>query len=444
MKKTLCTLMLLAAGYSQSQNATISLYKDNYGLVRQPITLQLEPGENLVTYPYLPDKLEPGSTFLSVSAGEVLYQKHNRNTFDTFSYLKDRLGKSVAVKTTEGKSVKGKLVDVDKTWLSVKSRNSVHVVNLSEVIEIISGSGETDPSVRTSMEWTVRTQSGGSLSGEIIYIAGGFDWNANYRLVIAPDEGSATLISQAAVFNNTDQDYVDASIELVEGDLKRKRNGVHRAPRSMSMSANAQNEATFELESSGDFVLYSLPSSVILPRRESVTLSLYPDREVKLERTYLFENDERSNSDEPLAIEFSFFNGGGNLDIPLPAGIFQIYQRTQSGGVVFAGEDILPQTSVGEGATVVAGRAFNVLGKRTVMNYDRKKKSEEATILLQVTNKRDDEVTVRLTEHIFGDWVIREPSHDYRKVDAETIQFDLTVEASSSETVTYTFRKEWQ
>ena len=145
-----------------------------------------------------------------------------------------------------------------------------------------------------------------------------------------------------------------------------------------------------------------------------------------------------------MAIEISFANGGKSLDVPLPAGVFQVYQRTESGRVIFAGEDFLPQTSVGENITVVAGRAFNVLGKRTVMNYDRKKKSEEATILLEIKNNRKDKVNARITEHIFGDWVIREPSHDYRKVDAETIQFDLTLGASSTETVTYTYRKEWQ
>ena len=69
---------------------------------------------------------------------------------------------------------------------------------------------------------------------------------------------------------------------------------------------------------------------------------------------------------------------------------------------------------------------------------------KKTTILLEIKNNRQDKVNARITEHIFGDWVIRDPSHDYRKVDAETIQFDLTLGASSTETVTYTYRKEWQ
>ena len=194
----------------------------------------------------------------------------------------------------------------------------------------------------------------------------------------------------------------------------------------MAAEAKSLSSSELLLEDSGDFVLYSLPEALTLPKNESVTVSLYSNKKVTLGRTYVFENNERKKSEEPLAVEISFTNSGKNLDVPLPAGAFQIYQRTRK-GVVFAGEDLLHQTPVGDGVTIVAGRAFNVLGKRTVMNYDRKKKSEEATILLELKNRRKDKVNVRITEHIFGDWVIRDPSHDYRKVDAETIQFDLSL-----------------
>ena len=443
MKKTAIILLLASFGHAQSRDASITLYKDGYGLVRQPITVKLQPGSNQVTYPNLPDKIEPASTFLSMSEGDVIYQKFNRDIFDTFVFLKKQLGNTVTAKTTEGKSVRGQLVGVDNNWLSIKSRSAVHVLNMSEVIEISSDNKKKSPSVRASMEWTVQSKSNGSVGGEIVYISGGFDWNANYRLIIDSNEKNAILVSQAIIFNNTDQDFVESSIELVEGDLKRRRKPTRKTPRMASQSDNAA-EAVFQLESSGDFVLYSLPASLTIPRNESVTVSLYADMEVQLTRVYLFENDETAKSEEPLAIEISFANGGKNIDVPLPAGTFQIYQRTESGGIFFAGEDLLPQTSVGESVTVVAGRAFNVIGKRTVMNYDRKKKSEEATILLEIKNNRKDKVNARITEHIFGDWVIRDPSRDYRKVDAETIQFDLMLGAYSSETVTYTYRKEWQ
>ena len=84
------------------------------------------------------------------------------------------------------------------------------------------------------------------------------------------------------------------------------------------------------------------------------------------------------------------------------------------------------------------------MGKRTILNYDRQKKSEEGSISIEVTNTLSNEIKVRLIEHIYGDWVVREASENYRKKDASTIHFPLAIPSNGSQTVTYTYRKEWK
>ena len=444
MNRFLILLFLVSGILSQSKKAIITLYNDGYGLIRQPVNFQVQIGSNNFSYPNLPARIEPGSVFLSISEGTIINQKYNNNVYDTFSFLNSSLGTNVTLKMKGSKSVKGRLIDVDNRWLSVKSKNQVHILNMSEVIEVASNNKINNLSIAPSMEWEIKSAASGKINGEIVYISGGFVWNANYRLIISPDEKQGKLITQAEVSNNTTQDFIGASLQLVEGDLRRRpNNGGSQQPR-IALQTKRKNENSFNLESSGDFVLYTLLEPLALPKNESITVSLYSDAEVKLDRTYVFENEEKVKSEQPLSIEISFTNREQNLDVPLPAGILQIYQRTDNKGIIFAGEDFLPQTATGEDVTVVAGRAFNVIGKRTVMNYDRKKKSEEATILLELNNKRKDDINIRLIEHIFGDWVIKDPSHDYRKMDSETIQFDIMMKGSSSETVTYTYRKEWQ
>ena len=266
---------------------------------------------------------------------------------------------------------------------------------MSEVIEVTSNNKISNLSIAPSMEWEIKSAASGIINGEIVYISSGFVWNANYRLIISPDEKQGILIAQAEVSNNTTEDFIGASLQLVEGDLRRRRNNGGLQPR-IALQTERKNENSFNLESSGDFVLYTLSEPLALPKNESITVSLYSDAEVKLDRTYVFENEEKVKSEQPLSIEISFTNREQNLDVPLPAGILQIYQRTDNKGIIFAGEDFLPQTATGEDVTVVAGRAFNVIGKRTVMNFDRKKKSEEATILLELNNKRKDDINIRL------------------------------------------------
>ena len=74
----------------------------------------------------------------------------------------------------------------------------------------------------------------------------------------------------------------------------------------------------------------------------------------------------------------------------------------------------------------------------------RQRKSEEASISLVISNTLNKSVDVRLIEHIYGDWVVRNASANYRKIDASTIYFNLSIPSESSRTVTYTYRKEWK
>ena len=107
------------------------------------------------------------------------------------------------------------------------------------------------------------------------------------------------------------------------------------------------------------------------------------------------------------------------------------------------GEDKLKQIPKGATAKLIAGRAFDVVGKRKVLNYDRQRKSEEASIEIKITNTKDQDVNVKLIEKISGEWVIRDESAMYMKEDASTIYFPITVPANDEILVTYTYRKEW-
>ena len=131
-----------------------------------------------------------------------------------------------------------------------------------------------------------------------------------------------------------------------------------------------------------------------------------------------------------------------NLGIPLPEGNIQIYQYLNEQDIEFIGEDHLSQVTKGEEATIISGRAFDVIGKRSIINFDRQQKSEEASIMIEINNTLSNQINVRLVEEIRGDWVIRKASSNYQKKDATTIQFSISVPANRSKTVTYTYRKE--
>lgn len=451
-------LLLLSSVSGQSRGATVTLYKDGFGLVNQPVSFNLISGRNMVRYPLIPDRTEPNSPFLTLDGADIILQKYSHDTFNSFAFLRDQLGESVTVSSTDGQHVKGKLIGIDGKWITIESKRSVRILNIEEVVDITASKGDSDHSVRAELAWEINSPRKGTVPGELVYITGGFDWDANYRLIVSPDEKSGTIVAQALLKNETNLSFSSSRLELVEGELKRAQSGSRMKDRrlgarreSAAATDVSQSEAlVFDQEILGDYVFYSLSQPVSVPAGESIAAPLYPDQKITFSRLYRFENNERSNREGPLSVELSFMNDkSSGLGIPLPAGLFQIYQQrllpSGSTAVKFAGEDYLGQVAVGENAAVTAGRAFDVLGKRTVMNYDRKKKSEEGLIQLEIENKRDDTVKVEVVEHIFGDWVIREPSRDdYKKVDAQTIQFEFDLKPHASETISYTYRKEWQ
>ena len=142
---------------------------------------------------------------------------------------------------------------------------------------------------------------------------------------------------------------------------------------------------------------------------------------------YVFENFERRQKEEPLEVRVKMENTETNgLGISLPGGKVEMYSFTQSGGLEYIGADNMGQVPKGQSTTLTSGRAFDVIGKRRILNYDRQRKSEEAVIEIQVTNARSEAVNIQLVEHINGDWIIKHESINYQKKDASTIQFPIT------------------
>ena len=133
-----------------------------------------------------------------------------------------------------------------------------------------------------------------------------------------------------------------------------------------------------------------------------------------------------------------------NLELPLPSGILYLYEKNVTGGLSFLGRNGLSQLYKGGTAILDGGKAFDVIGKRRILNFDRQTNSEESTISIQIINTSDKSIKVKAIENIIGDWVIKESSSMYIKEDASTIYFPLEIEAGASELITYTYKKEWK
>ena len=128
----------------------------------------------------------------------------------------------------------------------------------------------------------------------------------------------------------------------------------------------------------------------------------------------------------------------------MPSGVIYLYEKDIDGALSFIGKNNLSALYKGGSAVLDAGKAFDIIGKRRILNFDRQNNSEESTVSIQIVNTSNTSIKVKAVEKIFGDWVIKESSSMYIKEDASTIYFPLEIQPDSSELITYTYRKEWK
>ncbi len=450
MRKFIWICLLMTYGLTQSNNATITLYKDNFALVSQPVEWSLVAGDNQLSYNLLPKGLFTDSPFLTMPNATVVSQTLNADLFRSQEYYQNKLGNPIELKTIEGKTFEGVLLDYTSLGVTVLQKKEIIFVPFDKIEYFIMDEFMESFQFKPSLEWSVKSKNAGVHGGNLIYLSSGFDWNAVYRFIMDRETETGQFISEALISNNSGIDFLQADLRLVEGELHRTGHysGLTKmaGDNKMTLRAAAAEESSgMTRETLGDYHEYFLSDKQMFFSDHQTTIRLYTPREVQFKKEYVFENGERVQRDEPLVTEITIANTKENaLNIPLPAGKVELYHSVKNGFVKFVGEDYLDQIPTGGTATLTAGRAFDVRGKRKVLHYDRQRKSEEATIELQVRNTKESEVSVKAIEHISGDWVIREASDMYIKKDASTIHFPFTVKAGETKTITYTYRKEWK
>jgi len=440
-------LLFILAGllFGQSNFTTLTIYKDGTGLVKQPVIWNVTKGKDYLIYDDLPKAIQAETPFLDIHGVQVLSQQYFNKVFSGNDYFDSLIGETISVKPKDERSVDGILLEYTSRDITLKHKNSIYIYNRNEV-EYIEGTQRLrNPILKPYLSWDVNASQSGDVEGKVLYKTSNMNWTTLYRFLLL-DQEHGELIADAVISNNTNLDYEDAQLQVVEGKLnisKAKGGGsVFRGNRMIQVEAYTQAATENKL---GDYHMYSLNGTYDLQSKEKLSVRLYGPLKVQFHKTYIFENMERRQKEEPLAVELSLENTDEyGLNIPLPEGKVEMYLNTNSHSMEYIGSDDMSQTPKGQSIQLSSGRAFDVIGKRKVINYDRQRKSEEAVIEIQVMNGRTDSVTVKLIEHINGDWIVKQESHNYTKEDASTIQFPLTLGPGETKIVSYTYRKEWQ
>ena len=446
MKKLLIALFSINILFSQQldvveNNRTLTIYKDNFAIIKEPILWNLNDGKNITSFNNLSPNIVLDSPFLDIEGVEVKSQTLNRNFYSTDAYLKKNIGSLVEVKPTNDSAVQGALLDINSSSVSINTNKGLLIFQRSRVEYISLKSAQVQNKFTPQISWEIFSEGLDGVTAELTYLSSGFSWKPIYKLQLSSTDSSAALSISAEVVNNSNMNLLGVDIKVVEGLVPISSS---KKTKNMGMVAS-RGSMSEQIDTLGDFYIFNLGSNLNLKALETIQFPLLDELSINYDKKYIFENSEQDQKDEPLSIEISFENSKeNNLELPLPSGVIYLYEKDDDGALSFIGKNSLSALYKGGSAILDGGKAFDIIGKRRILNFDRQNNSEESTISIQIVNTSNTSIKVKAVEKIFGDWVIKESSSMYIKEDASTIYFPLEIEPDSSELITYTYRKEWK
>ena len=203
-------LTLLSASAFAAPDTALTIYNQNFAVVRQTVPLNLKVGINHVTVSDLTYHLEPDPVVLRDPSGKRLLQVREQN-YRADPISQDLLlslyeGKTIDFQVTHGEQttlVPGKIVrsgyvphrDAYSTFGPSYQMSQQAYGNEQPIIQVAGKLQFTLPGIplfpslsddsilQPTLDWQVVTDKAGPVAAELAYVTGGMTWKAAYNVV---------------------------------------------------------------------------------------------------------------------------------------------------------------------------------------------------------------------------------------------------------------------
>jgi hypothetical protein len=184
MRKILIIAIFLTQVLAQSVNASLTIYKDGIGLVKQPVSWNISGGNNIIQYDRLTDGMFTDSPFLNIEDAVVRSQRLNRNVFSSGNYFQNKLGEEIELKLSDEKTISGTLLEYGHSQITIKNKSNIRSYYKDNLDFISVKHDEKELNLRPVLSWDIYSQKPGTVKGNLVYLSSGFDWNTNYRFIM--------------------------------------------------------------------------------------------------------------------------------------------------------------------------------------------------------------------------------------------------------------------
>lgn len=496
-----------SASGPSSPPAALTIYNEDFAVVRTAIDLKLHPGLNEVSTNDVTSQLEPDSVVLrdpapgsaakpsfhiseqnydaAVVTQDWLLQKYEGKTinFQVSGYSSPD-GHTVTASTVPGKIIRAPQSPTVNEYGGYVQNQPLIEVNGQMQFQLpgtpLFPASTDGLLLKPTLRWQIDSEKAQNLRAELAYISSGFKWEATYNVVTgaaaakpastsASTEEKADLDGWVTLTNHSGADFPEARIKLMAGDVAKiqPQRYESRGRVSMAMSQTVSVSGEVTQKPFDDFHLYDLNRTVSLANGETKQIQFLSTPGITMLRSYIYDGSAQdrqpwsnygnivtqqnyglnSSSTKVQIVEEIKNTQANRLGIPLPAGRIRLYRRDADGQMEFVGESTISHTPAEDTIKVNSGSAFDIKGARRQTNFsiDNGRRMLDEEFEIKLTNQKDAPVTVSVLEHLYrgNNWEIQKNSSAYTKLDSSTISFPVPVPAKGESTVTYTVHYTW-
>jgi hypothetical protein len=485
-----------AAGQERDKSAddngtALTIYNQNFFVAREHVPLDLKSGVNEAQYTGVAAHLEPDSVILRDPNGralQILEQNYRNDPVSPEMLLSFYEGKTidfVVGRNADGSDVKMKGKIIRSGYASPNYVNGYPQQASSQPIIEVDGvlrfglSGQpvfpalsADSILKPTLSWLLQTDTPGKFDAQISYVSGGMNWQSDYNVVVQDQPAGKTdlldMIGWITMRNYSGKTFEDARIKLMAGDVNKIQQPT-LAGRAYAASQMVEVDAAAPVvreKSFDEFHLYTLQRPTTLRDEETKQVEFVRATGIHAQRLYIYDGAQIAQygyynpdqirqdanygtaSNPKIWVMEEFKNAEANhLGIPLPKGKLRFYRRDTDGHLEFVGENVIDHTPKDETIRVYTGNAFDVTGerKRTSYHVDSNQRWMDESFEIRLRNHKKEAVEVRAVEHLYRwtNWKLTEQSAQFRKTNAQTIEFPVTIAPNGEQVISYTVHYSW-
>ena len=457
----------------------LTIYNQNFAVVRERVPFDLRAGENAVTFSGATLQLEPDSVVLRDPAGRAQFRVLEQ------SYRADVMSQGLLLSLNEGRELDFLLRDQNAKEYTVRGKiiRSGYAAGGQAGTPIVEVDGKLrfslpgeplfpalagDGILKPTLTWQIGAASAAKFEAELGYITGGLSWQAAYNLV-APEKGDMLdIVGWVTVNNQSGKQFDRAAIKLMAGNVNKLQpdRGVMDTRARGVMMAMAAEAAPVSEKAFDEFHLYSLARAVTLRDKETKQVEFMRATGVKAPVIYVYDGAAAMGrsfgnmirdpgygtqaGNKKVWVMREFRNSEDNrLGLPLPKGRMRFYRRDEADGrIEFTGENELDHTAKNEWLRIYTGDAFDVVGERVRTDFQGNNRQDfaEEAFEIKLRNRKAEPVTVRVVEHLYRwtNWTVLTKSDELAKKDAQTIEFSVLLQPDQERSITYRVRYDWR